>query len=329
MPLFVPILIGLGVVSVSGLGAKKTYDGVDAMRRAKSIGEHAEGRHKLRVGLLESARNHLRDKCEEDERRRKEIALGTLGRMVEVLRALERRGKVRTPEEFERLGVDAESVTTFVAQYLEAGGTLKGAFAAASAGAGASAIATGLVGTFATASTGAAISGLSGAAAQSAILAWLGGGSLAVGGGGMAVGSAVLGGVVVAPALAIGGLVLAAQGEKAVTKAEEYRAEVDVAVARIDSLIAFHHLAEKRIDELAALIRAIDERAVPWIQGLEESIESFDDQVDADVDRLRTAMLICKALSDLLHARVFDDKGDLSEASEQLMSEYRHLVEDA
>lgn len=46
--------------------------------------------------------------------------------------------------------------------------------------------------TFGTASTGTAISALSGAAAQSAALAWLGGGTLAMGGGGMAAGQAFL-----------------------------------------------------------------------------------------------------------------------------------------
>ncbi len=46
--------------------------------------------------------------------------------------------------------------------------------------------------TFGTASTGVAISTLSGAAAQSAALAWLGGGALAAGGGGVAAGNALL-----------------------------------------------------------------------------------------------------------------------------------------
>lgn len=46
--------------------------------------------------------------------------------------------------------------------------------------------------TFGTASTGTAISALSGAAATSAQLAWLGGGALAAGGGGMAAGNAIL-----------------------------------------------------------------------------------------------------------------------------------------
>ena len=46
--------------------------------------------------------------------------------------------------------------------------------------------------TFGTASTGTAISALSGAAASNAAIAWLGGGALATGGGGMAAGQALL-----------------------------------------------------------------------------------------------------------------------------------------
>ncbi|WP_439681761.1 hypothetical protein [Embleya sp. MST-111070] len=65
------------------------------------------------------------------------------------------------------------------------------------------------VGAFATASTGTAISGLSGAAATSATLAWLGGGSVAAGGGGVAAGTTVLSLIVAAPAV----LSLAAIGE--------------------------------------------------------------------------------------------------------------------
>ena len=50
----------------------------------------------------------------------------------------------------------------------------------------------GIATTFGVASTGTAISALSGAAATNAALAWLGGGALAIGGGGMAAGNALL-----------------------------------------------------------------------------------------------------------------------------------------
>lgn len=68
-------------------------------------------------------------------------------------------------------------------------------------------------GGFALASTGTAIGTLHGAAATNATLAWLGGGSLATGGFGMAGGMAVLGGIVVGPALALGGALLDSKAE--------------------------------------------------------------------------------------------------------------------
>lgn len=56
-----------------------------------------------------------------------------------------------------------------------------------------------LVGILGTASTGTAIGTLSGAAATHATMAWFGGGALAAGGGGMAMGAVALGGLAIAP----------------------------------------------------------------------------------------------------------------------------------
>lgn len=74
--------------------------------------------------------------------------------------------------------------------------TIGGGAAGASAGVAVVALgpsaAMGIATTFGVASTGTAISSLSGAAATNAALAWIGGGSLAAGGGGMAAGNAFL-----------------------------------------------------------------------------------------------------------------------------------------
>ena len=90
-----------------------------------------------------------------------------------------------------------------------------GAGGALGAGALAGLAAYGSVALLGTASTGTAIGGLSGVAASNATLAWLGGGSLATGGLGIAGGTAVLGGIVAAPVLLVGGLILAAKASEA------------------------------------------------------------------------------------------------------------------
>lgn len=70
-------------------------------------------------------------------------------------------------------------------------------------GGGLSTLAFILTGTFGTASTGTAIATLSGAAATNATLAALGGGALYAGGGGMAAGSTLLGGIAIAPLIGL------------------------------------------------------------------------------------------------------------------------------
>lgn len=62
---------------------------------------------------------------------------------------------------------------------------------------------TSLVAAFGTCGTGTAISSLSGAAATNATLAWLGGGTVSAGGGGVAAGTVVLGGIVAVAAIAV------------------------------------------------------------------------------------------------------------------------------
>jgi hypothetical protein len=86
---------------------------------------------------------------------------------------------------------------------------------------------------FGAASTGTAIASLSGAAATNATLAFLGGGSLAAGGMGIAGGTAVLGGLVAGPALAVLGLIVGAKAsankDKAysnLAQAKEFREEM-------------------------------------------------------------------------------------------------------
>lgn len=78
-----------------------------------------------------------------------------------------------------------------------------------------------LIGSYGTASTGTAISSLSGAAASNAILAWLGGGSLAAGGGGIAAGTAVLGGIMLVPAVVITGAFSHISANKTIKQIDE------------------------------------------------------------------------------------------------------------
>jgi hypothetical protein len=124
---------------------------------------------------------------------------------------------------------------------------------ASAVGAAASAQAAALwgVSAFASASTGTAISSLSGAAAQSATLAWLGGGSLAAGGGGVVAGGAVLGLVMIVPAILIGGMTMGIVGARTRTKSRRFAATVALEIERIALAGDMLNAAERRMGLLS------------------------------------------------------------------------------
>jgi len=172
------------------------------------------------------------------------------------------------------------------------------------------------------ASTGTAISGLSGAAAWNATLAWLGGGSLATGGGGMALGSLVLGGITVGPAVLIGGFVLAGEGEKALTKAKEYEAKVNTDIATIEAAKDCMQQVRRRIHELQSLLESINDRAFLGLKEL-DSLPSFNKNRDAK--KFQEVALLVKALAEIMKTPILDSEGQLNPVTATIQAKYRIL----
>jgi hypothetical protein len=111
-----------------------------------------------------------------------------------------------------------------------------------------------LVGTLGSASTGTAIASLSGAAATNATLAWLGGGALAAGGGGMATGAVVLGGIVLLPALAIMGIFSHIGASKKIAEIQEAGVQAIKAVATYKQTLLSLNALQRRGDEVRGAV---------------------------------------------------------------------------
>ncbi|QBP41981.1 hypothetical protein [Paenisporosarcina antarctica] len=122
-----------------------------------------------------------------------------------------------------------------------------------------------LVSSFGAATTGATIATLSGAAATNATLAWFGGGALAAGGGGMALGTTVLGGLVAVPALVAYG---AFSHVKAGKKIKEIELEMNIILKSIDQM-----------EEQVLSMELMAERAKELKFALEKSREVFNHEV--------------------------------------------------
>lgn len=110
--------------------------------------------------------------------------------------------------------------------------------------------------TFGTASTGTAISALSGAAATSAQLAWLGGGALAAGGGGMAAGNAFLAlagpvGWSISGATLLASVVLFANKKMKLSK--EKKEEIEAVLRNVESVKEINYTVKQLLDKTSKL----------------------------------------------------------------------------
>jgi hypothetical protein len=184
----------------------------EAVKTAAKIGKTAVGVQGLQD---RSAAKHIQEICGEyydaaeavTENKRQELNYAitdfgeyrlralhqTVGRFLQYLKELKQNNATKEYEILFGADIDTKTLDKMERIDMAASAALRSTAITGTFGAvavlGTPAAVTGAVGALATASTGTAISSLSGAAANSAILAWLGGGSLAAGGGGMAVGA--------------------------------------------------------------------------------------------------------------------------------------------
>lgn len=201
---------------------------------------------------------------------------------------------------------------------------------AGTTGAGAAAGTTAAVTAFGAASTGTSIGALSGAAAESATMAALGGGSLASGGGGMALGATALNFVTVGPALLVGGLLLNGQGEKALTRAKEFDADAKVKQAEVAGMRTEFKGVEQRIDELSDLLQSLVSRAVPAIELLEgiEGLEEDGFQPQRHAREFQEAISLTVAVRDVATTPIVQEDGKLNRQTAKMKVKYKEFVDD-
>lgn len=181
----------------------------------------------------------------------KRSSLRVLGKIRLISRNLglkERKLAIEATEEPPEVSMARIESTLDAAEYAKS--AAKGIAAGASTAMGAWA----LVGTLGSASTGTALATLSGAAAQSATLAWFGGGSLAAGGAGAAGGAAVLGGIVAAPALAVMAYLAHAKANKQIAEITKESAKLEEAIDAMMKLELVIDLADQRANELIGVV---------------------------------------------------------------------------
>lgn len=167
----------------------------------------------------------------------------------------------------------------------------------------------------ATASTGTAISSLSGVAATNATLAWLGGGTLASGGFGMAGGMMVLGGMVAGPALAIFGHIVGNKGEEALNNAKSnleqaktIRDEAKAMTTKLDAVAQVTSLANETFSKVSKLLRRNVSEMKKVVASRGDDFQSFSADEQAVVFRSVKFAQLLKAMID---TPILDKDGNL------------------
>lgn len=219
MPL--PFIIGAIAVAAGACGTGIGIHGGVKMKRASDTVKSAQKRNEENVSKLENANTETMQVM--DALGKHEMRI--IASFQKFSDAFE---KIKNKPSFAEIKKDGISLSVYTPQDVKDAaigasvllGGLGGAALGTAGGFAAAGGTTAAVMALGTASTGTAISTLSGVAATNATLAALGGGSLAAGGGGVALGTAVLGGATLGVGLLIGGIIFSIAGSSVSEKAE-------------------------------------------------------------------------------------------------------------
>ncbi len=238
----IPFILA-GAAAVAGVtGLVKGGEALSNNNKAKELIEKAEKKYERAKDELEIQRDHLSENLDELGKTKLYSWSNDIGTFVDLFKKFKKvdiQGDVNINEKLKLQINNSDNFNKMEVASLKASEVVEAGISALGAGALAGIASYGGAMMFASASTGTAIATLSGAAATNATLAWFGGGSLAAGGLGMAGGTAVLGGIVAGPVLAVAGFIMAAKSEENLASAKKIYSEAELAVEKLDTMTDF------------------------------------------------------------------------------------------
>lgn len=293
MPLpLIPVAMWASAAALAAFGVKKGVDASGDFDKAKRVGQNAENNHKSALKSLDAERQMTQKDLEALGALKVRVFTSQIKYLVEAIKKA--RSEIKGFEQSITLDKLHEYERHINGSLEIQSGLGSGAVGGALAAMGAY----GSVGALATASTGAAISGLSGVAATNATLAWLGGGALSAGGFGMAGGMVALGGIVLGPALAIGGFMIASKAEEAITNARSYEAKVEVAILEL-----------KKFGVGLKAVRTNAAEQYKIIERLAETFDAIKVPDDSDENSFKHMFILGKSLKEVMDVKIMGEDG--------------------
>lgn len=325
MPL--PLIIGAAAAAAGLYGAAKGVSGAIDHSNAKSINSDARSTVEAANQLVEDQRQATNAIIEDYGQRKLRAFNGVIADFIETFQRIKNVELSESPE-LDKLNAGDFSNKTMPGlqhdyQALKDAGLGLGA----GLGSGAALAFGAYNGTMllATASTGTAISSLGGVAATNATLAWLGGGSLAAGGYGMAGGMMVLGGIVAGPALAIFGHVLGNKGEAALNiarsnleEAHTIRDQAELMAGKLEAIAEVTAMANTTFSKVSSQLR----RAIAKLRAvLDTEGNDFRSYRDESKSVVFQSVKFAQLLKAMIDTPILDQDGNLVLATEKRIAD--------
>lgn len=314
----IPFILG-GIAAATGIaGAAKTAKGVKDAKLANDLAERAERRMQSAQHKINRAKEKTTATIQELGKLKIKACANQISEFVEIyskIKNVQLKDSVGL-EEIRKLNISEEKIREMNQTALSAQSILSGGLAGIGAGILLGWGTYGGVIALGAASTGTAIAGLSGAAATNATLAWLGGGALAAGGGGMALDSAILGGIIAGPALLVAGSVWGAKAEAKLNQARTNMAEVKRIEAQIDAAIAQLNIIEKNAEQLYRLLEnllIVLDRANNAMRKVVERETEWKKYSTDDKNTIITAMKTVQAVKVIIDTPLLSENGVLTQ----------------
>jgi len=267
----IPFLLIGGAIASGIVGAVKGGEAISKNSQAKEILEKAEERFNKKKKEMELQRQCTSKELEEYGKLKITIWDEQFARFLDIYKNFKNVrivGQVELDQGLTK-SMTPEALKEMKTLSVTAGEIVAGGIGALGTGALAGVASYGGAMMFASASTGTAIASLSGVAATNATLAWFGGGSLAVGGLGMAGGAAVLGGLVAGPIIAVGGFFMAAKAKENLEHARTKAVEANRAIEQMNNAISLLKQIESLTKQYYTLVTRLNNKLNDLMDQLE------------------------------------------------------------
>lgn len=322
MPLpLIPLLLGGAALFGAGVGVKKGFDAKADFDKAESVNSEARSVYDTAQKKLENVHARAQRACETLGKTKFNLMKNSLLPFQEAMsqiRAINFKDKHNIANLTASVGLE-RGLRELNSEALTMKNIVGGGVTALGSGGLAGLAAYGSVGFLGTASSGAAIGGLSGVAATNATLAWLGGGSLAAGGFGMAGGMMVLGGIVAAPILAVGGIMLASKAEEAKENAYSNLSSARMAAEQMETAATQTYGIQYRFDEINSVLSSLNSFFLPFLQTVKDmtahECRDYEDLYEQEQYKLFKALSIAVLMKNIMDAPILTASGDTAPES--------------